>query len=339
MNIIITGGVGFIGTNAALAFLKKGNNVTLIDNFSRDGVDVNAGVIKKRYSQVDIVQTPVQKIDAYLPQLKRADVVIHLAGQTAVTTSIANPRHDFENNITAGFHLLEAVRKHNPQAIVLYSSTNKVYGDLSHHNIVTNKKKHRVENRSCPQGVDETESIDLISPYGCSKGALDCYMLDYARIFNLNTVVFRQSCIYGPFQMGVEDQGWVAHFTKQFLYQNPITIFGNGLQVRDLLYVEDLVEAYKKAIQRIKTVKGQAINIGGGTKNSFSLVEVITMIEKVLGYTIPIHYEKERSGDQQYFVSKNGKVKKLLSWQPKTAFAIGLESLIDWQKKHLHDLV
>ena len=315
MRFIITGGVGFIGTNCAVYFLKKNNQITLVDNFSRKGVEINANFLKKNYPQIKIIKSDVGEISKYKKQLVATDVVIHLAGQTAVTTSIKNPKDDFKNNLLESFFLLEFLRKNNPKAIIIYSSTNKVYGDLKH------LKKLKP--------IDENEKIDFISPYGCSKGATDFYFLDYARIYQMKTVVFRQSCIYGPNQLGVEDQGWVAHFAKQFLFKKEITIFGDGKQIRDLLYVEDLIKAYEAAIKNINKAKGQVFNIGGGIKNAYSLLEVIKILEKEFGYKIPLKFEKQRAGDQKYFISKNEKIKNLLGWQPKTFFKKGLKNLIN----------
>jgi len=321
MKILITGGVGFIGTNTAIYFAKKNHQITIVDNFSRLGVEKNALFLKKNFPKIKIIKSDVTSIKNYQSFLNQVEVIIHLAGQTAVTTSIKNPKNDFENNLVDSFTLLEHLRKNNPNAIIIYSSTNKVYGNLS------SMKKFTP--------IDEKAPLDFISPYGCSKGAADCYFLDYHRIFGLKTVVFRQSCIYGPHQLGVEDQGWVAHFAKQFLFKKPITIFGDGKQIRDLLYIEDLVEAYEKAVKNIEKVKGQAINIGGGKKNAYSLIEVIKILEKEFGYQVPIYFDKMRVGDQRYFVSKNQKAKELLNWQPKTKFLNGLKELIKWQKENL----
>lgn len=325
MNYLITGGVGFIGTNTAIYFAKnKKNRITIVDNFSRKEVDKNALFLKNNYSQIRIIKTEVANINKYIEEIKKADVIIHLAGQTAVTTSIADPTKDFETNIYSTFKLLETVRINNPKAVFIFSSTNKVYGDLS---------KHKFS--SHPKGIDESENLDFISPYGCSKGAADQYCLDYGRIYGLNTVVFRQSCIYGPFQFGVEDQGWVAFFSKQFLFKKSLTIFGDGHQIRDLLYVEDLIDAYQLAIKNIKKVKGQAFNIGGGIKNTYSLLQVINMLKDNFGYRIKIGFDKIRLGDQKYFVSKNEKINKILGWKPKTNFIDGIKDMINWQKNNL----
>lgn len=321
MKILITGGVGFIGTNTAIYFSKKKYSITLVDNFSRSGVEKNASFLKKIYPKIKIIKSDVGQIKNYEKEILTTDAIFHFAGQTAVTTSIKNPENDFSSNLYQSFLLLDFVRKNNSKAIIIYSSTNKVYGDLNH------LKKF--------SPVNENEKLDFISPYGCSKGAIDLYFLDYYRIFGLRTVVFRQSCIYGEHQFGVEDQGWVAHFSKQFFFKKLITIFGNGKQIRDLLYVNDLIEAYDLAIKNIKKSAGEVFNIGGGKKNSYSLLEVIKILEKEFGYKVPIKFEKIRIGDQKYFVSENEKIKKILGWTPKTDFKTGLKKLINWQKNNL----
>ncbi len=326
MNILITGGAGFIGTNTALYFgTTKSNSISIIDNLSRFGTDKNLQYLKNNViSPLSFTNCHVQNTGGYISSIKKADVIIHLAGQTAVTTSLRDPQNDFTSNIVGGFALLEAIRKYNPKAFVIYSSSNKVYGDLKNHV----KSKHS-------QGVDENEPLEFISPYGCSKGTIDQYMQDYYRSFAVKTVVFRQSCIYGPHQLGVEDQGWVAHFSKQVLQNKPITLFGDGHQVRDLLYVEDLVKAYECAVNKINIIPGQVFNIGGGKKNSFSLRQVLAILEKKIGFRPQLMMEKERLGDQSYFVSDNSKAKKMLGWQPTTPFTTGISSLISWQQKNI----
>lgn len=337
MRLLITGGAGFIGTNTALHFAKnKKNQITIVDNFSRPGVEVNANYLNKQIANIQIIKCDVKDTRKYISELKNADAVIHLAGQTAVTKSIENPLHDFETNIRASFVLLDTLRKINPKVTFIYSSTNKVYGDLARHEIRKNKIKKQYEDVCHPKGLDENEPVEFISPYGCSKGAFDMYALDFARIYGMNTVVFRQSCIYGPFQMGVEDQGWVAHFSKQILKKNPITIFGDGYQVRDLLYVGDLIDAYDLAIINIKKVRGSVFNIGGGIKNTYSVIQVINLLQKNLKHMSPVTYLESRLGDQKYFVSANKKIGKDLRWKVRTDFKRGLKHMIDWQKKNLH---
>lgn len=337
MNILITGGAGFIGTNTALHFGKtKKNTITVVDNLSRVGTNRNLLFLREHIvSPFFFIKCDVQKIKSYLSAIKTADIIIHLAGQTAVTTSLADPKKDFVSNIEGGFSLLEAVRLYNPKAIVLYSSTNKVYGNLKSHKLIKDEQKTQYINKIFPRGINEQEPLEFISPYGCSKGAIDQYMQDYARSFGLKTVVFRQSCIYGPHQLGVEDQGWIAHFSKQYLKNLPITLFGDGYQVRDLLYVEDLVKAYESAIKKIDVVSGMVFNIGGGIENSFSLLQVLSLLGKKIGRSPKIHFKKERLGDQKYFVSDNGRAKKILDWQPTTLFEQGVDSLISWQQKNL----
>lgn len=336
MNILITGGVGFIGTNCAINFSRnEENHIVIVDDFSRFGVKLNAKFLDKNYPSIKIIKTDVNNISKYIRFIRTVDVILHLAGQTAVTTSIKNPSLDFRSNLLGSFRLLEAVRIYNPKAILLYSSTNKVYGELHSHQIKKNNILKRYVDVCHPNGLDETERLDFISPYGCSKGAADMYFLDYARIYGLKTVVFRQSCIYGPFQIGVEDQGWIAHFTKQFLAKKPITIYGNGFQVRDLLYIEDLIETFKSAIKNIAKVKGEAFNIGGGKYNSYSLLEVVKILEKQTKNKIRVDFKQPRLGDQKYFVASNKKINKMLRWQPKINFEKGVKKLIDWQRINL----
>lgn len=337
MNILITGGAGFIGTNTALYFgTKSGNTITIIDNLSRIGTEANLKTLTYRLGKkMKFVHTDITLTDTYKKEVAQADVVIHLAGQTAVTTSISNPSEDFDTNIRGGFALLELIRKTNSSAVLLYASTNKVYGDLNHHVLKLVKSKKQYVNTTFPRGVDETERLHFISPYGCSKGTIDQYMLDYAHTFGIRTVVFRQSCIYGPYQLGVEDQGWVAHFSKQFIFNHPLTIFGDGYQVRDLLYVDDLIELYARAIKSIKKMAGNAFNTGGGIENAYSLRNVIDILEQKVGYVPNISYKKERVGDQKYFVSDNAKAYRMMNWKPHTSFTSGIDTLITWQKENL----
>lgn len=336
MKILITGGVGFIGTNCAVHFAKQKNQVILIDNFSREGVEKNAQFLINSFPRfIKIIKSRVGKIESYKKELISADAVIHLAGQTAVTTSIKNPEHDFENNLYDSFRLLNAVKKYNPTVPLLFASTNKVYGNLSKHKTILDRKHQQYIDVCHPQGIDETEPVDFISPYGCSKGATDLYFLDFARIYGLKTVVFRQSCIYGPHQLGVEDQGWVAHFSKQIIKKQPITIFGDGYQIRDLLHVDDLIRAYDLTIKNINKISGQAINIGGGIHNTFSLNQVLAILEKKINNKIKITYQSSRLGDQPYFISANKKANKILDWKPVINFEKGINSMIQWQKNNL----
>jgi len=337
MNIFITGGAGFIGTNTALHFSKEyDNRITILDNLSRVGTNSNLLSMQKIIGKrLQFINADIRDTARYKKELSKSDVVIHLAGQTAVTTSTIDPITDFNTNVAGGFAVLDLVRKSNPKAILLYASTNKVYGDLSHHTLKLRKNKKQYVNIVRPRGVNETEHLHFISPYGCSKGTIDQYMLDYAHTFGLHTVVFRQSCIYGPYQLGVEDQGWVAHFSKQFLGNKPITIFGDGYQVRDLLHVDDLIYLYERVISSIHAVTGHAFNVGGGIKNAYSLIQVMDILKKKIGTSPHITFMNERVGDQKYFVSDNSKARKMLGWKPNTLFGSGIDTLITWQKANL----
>jgi CDP-paratose 2-epimerase len=334
MNILITGGVGFIGANAALKF-SKDNQIIIFDNFSRKGVGLNASLLQKQTKDITIIKDDIINIPKYPDLIKSLDVIIHLAGQTAVTHSLKNPLFDFTNNALSTITLLEEVRRLNPGIIVLYSSTNKVYGSLTTHHYQKSPSEKKYIDSNFPQGISESESLNFSSPYGCSKGSADQYMIDYYHSYGIRTVVFRQSCIYGPLQQGVEDQGWVAHFTKELIQSHQLKIFGDGYQVRDLLYIDDLISAYEMAINNIEKVKGLAFNIGGGPENAYSLLEVIEMTEKFLGKKANLSFHDPRVGDQLSFVSDNNLIKNKLNWSPKISFATGLSNLIRWQQKFL----
>ena len=260
-HILITGGAGFIGVNTADAFIRQGEKVTIFDNFSRKGTRENAKWLKETHPEVQIIEGDVRNLAELEKAMKGQEVVLHLAGQVAVTTSVTDPREDFEINALGSFNVLEAARKMEKQPILLYSSTNKVYGGMEEMNVV--ERNGRWEYENLPGGVPETQPLDFHSPYGCSKGAADQYFHDYSRIYGLRTVVFRQSCIYGTRQFGVEDQGWVAWFAIAALLKKPITVFGAGKQVRDVLFIGDLIRAYQMAVDNIEVTAGQIYNIGG----------------------------------------------------------------------------
>ena len=284
MKWVITGGAGFIGCHAAARFHRAGHQVVVVDNLSRRGAEENLAWLRGQ-GVGDFVRADVRDAQAMQTLLARhadADAVLHLASQVAVTTSVRDPRADFEINALGTFNVLDAVRlaAHGRPA-VLYSSTNKVYGNLEHVRVVERDGRYAYED--LPTGVDESEPLDFHSPYGCSKGAGDQYVRDYARIYGLKTVVFRQSCIYGTRQMGIEDQGWVAWFCVAVTLGRPFSIFGDGKQVRDTLWVEDLVNAYERAVERIETVSGAVFNIGGGPENTLSLRELVAELERVTG--------------------------------------------------------
>lgn len=333
-HIFITGGAGFIGANTADYYLQKGLKVTLFDNLSRPGVEANLTWLKKRFAspQLKIIKGDVRDFNALKQNLKGHQVVFHFAGQTAVTTSVAFPRPDFETNALGAFNVLEAVRSVAPEAVVLYSSTNKVYGSLGRISVAKRKSRYvSLESVS----IDESEPLDFYSPYGCSKGTGDQYFKDYHRIYGLNTIVFRQSCIYGIHQFGVEDQGWVAHFAAQAIKHLPLTIFGDGKQVRDLLYITDLIAAYDAAIHHLNLSKGGVYNLGGGLDNTLSLIEVIKMLEKLSGRKLKINYREARLGDQKVYISNIDKAKRDFNWHPRVNVTEGIKLLYFWLSDYL----
>jgi CDP-paratose 2-epimerase len=261
----------------------------------------------------------------------RPDVILHLAGQVAVTTSVQNPREDFAINALGTFNLLEATRLHAPEAAFLYASTNKVYGGMDDVGVIEEATRYAYENY--PHGIPETYPLDFHSPYGCSKGTGDQYTLDYARIYGLRTAVLRQSCIYGPRQFGVEDQGWVAHFIIAAILGRPLAIFGDGKQVRDLLHIHDLVQAYEQVVQRIDapTVRGQAFNLGGGPANTLAIwAEFGQVLQEIHGRVIPIQHGDWRPGDQRVFIADIRKAHQHLGWQPQISPTAGIQQLYAW---------
>ncbi len=332
--IVITGGAGFIGCHTAAHFRWTGAQVVVVDNMGRRGCEANVEWLREQgvehFIRADV--SDAEAMNELMSEHADADAVIHLAGQVAVTSSVANPRADFDANALGTFNVLEAVRvaAHGRPAF-LYSSTNKVYGGLHHLRIVRRNGRYAYEDR---QGVDELERLDFHSPYGCSKGASDQYVLDYARIYNMRTVSFRQSCIYGTRQFGVEDQGWVAWFCIAALTGQQMTIYGDGRQVRDLLWVGDLVECYERALERIDSVRGQAFNIGGGPGNTLSLLELVERLEHRLGRRLAPSFADWRPGDQRLFVADIGKAERLLDWSPRVHVSEGLELLMDWISEH-----
>ncbi len=332
MKIFITGGAGFIGVNSADHFLRQGHDVVVFDNLSRRGGPANLEWLRQNHNgRCTFVEGDIRNYDALTAAIGGADVVLHLASQVAVTTSVQNPREDFEINALGTFNVLEAVRNHCPQAATLYASTNKVYGSLEDVGIV--EQETRYAYADFPHGIPETTPLDFHSPYGCSKGAGDQYMIDYARIYGLRTLVFRQSCIYGRRQFGVEDQGWAAHFVIAAVLNRPIGIFGDGKQVRDLLHVSDLIRAYELGIEKIDELRGQAFNIGGGAANTLSIwTEFEPLLADLAGRNIPVTRGDWRPGDQRIFVADIRKAVQRLGWQPTISPADGIRDLYDWVK-------
>ena len=333
MKTIITGGAGFIGSNAASRYLRRGHHVVVVDNLCREGVQKNLEWLKPQGS-LEFVRMDVRNasdIAQLFREHRDAQQVLHLAAQVAVTTSVTNPREDFDINALGTFNVLEAIRQAGLKAPILYSSTNKVYGEMT--DVGVADKNGRYAYQSLPFGVSEERNLDFHSPYGCSKGSADQYVIDYHRIYGLRTIVFRQSCIYGYRQFGAEDQGWVAWFMIASQLARPITIYGDGKQVRDILFVDDLLDAYDSAFAAGDAAVGKAYNIGGGPKNVLSLLELIAYIEKRQNRKLPHGYSDWRPGDQKVFVGDIRRAQAELGWTPKITCQRGLELLYDWLAK------
>ena len=334
-NYFITGGAGFIGSNYAQRLLERGEKVTLYDNLSRAGAPRNLKWLGESFGEqaFGFVNGDVRDEASLATAARDADVIVHLAGQVAVTTSVLKPREDFEINALGTFNILEAARFSGRRPFVIYASTNKVYGGMDDVEIV--EKATRWDYKDLPFGCPETQPLDFHSPYGCSKGAGDQYVRDYYRIYGLPSVVFRQSCIYGPRQFGIEDQGWVAWFVIAAVTGRPLAIYGDGKQVRDLLHVDDLLDAYDAAIERQDRVKGQVFNLGGGPDNTLSIwAEFGPLLEKLLGEPIPVTRADWRPGDQKVFVADIRKAGDALGWKPKYGVEAGIRNLFDWVSTH-----
>jgi CDP-paratose 2-epimerase len=327
--ILITGGAGFIGVNSAKRFAQRGWHVTILDNLSRRGTEDNLNWLQSQ-AKVDFERADTRDAVAMQRAFAKVkpDAVLHLAAQVAVTTSVTNPREDFEINALGTFNVLEAVRQQARDAFFVYASTNKVYGKM--HDVPVIERNGRYEYETLTSGVPETQQLDFHSPYGCSKGVADQYTIDYSRIYGLKTVAMRQSCIYGTRQFGIEDQGWVAWFTIAAVLGKTITIYGDGKQIRDVLHVDDLARAYEAAIVHQDKVSGHAINIGGGAGNTMSLLELLAYLEDELKIKIPLKWDTWRPGDQPVFVCDLAKAKSLLDWQPNVNVRDGVKSLSRW---------
>jgi CDP-paratose 2-epimerase len=330
MKTIITGGAGFIGSNAASRYLRQGHHVVIVDNLSRDGVRKNLDWLRSEGSP-EFVQLDIRDTAETARLFRRhrdADQILHLAAQVAVTTSVTSPREDFEINALGTFNVLEGVRQAQIKAPLIYASTNKVYGEMTDVGAVEHNGRYAYQ--SLPSGVSEERNLDFHSPYGCSKGAADQYVIDYHRIYGLRTIVFRQSCIYGYRQFGAEDQGWVAWFMIASQLGRPITVYGDGKQVRDLLFVDDLLDAYDAAFAAGSAAVGRAYNIGGGPGNVLSLLDLLAYIEKRQQQKLPFDYRGWRPGDQKVFISDIHRAQKELGWTPKINCSRGLDLLYDW---------
>ena len=326
---LITGGAGFIGSNLADALLSDGERVVILDNLSRDGVKNNVQWLRSRHGdrlRVEVGDvTDAKRVSALV---RRANKVFHLAAQVAVTTSLDDPAHDLQTNLMGTFNVLEAARASRTPPPILFTSTNKVYGGLDHVEVEKDGESYRYADGR--RGICEKAPLDFHSPYGCSKGAADQYVRDYQRIFAVPTVVFRMSCIYGTRQFGTEDQGWVAHFARSLLGDAPVTIYGDGYQVRDVLWIDDLVRAMRTAIARIDQTSGEIFNLGGGAENAVSVRQVIDRLMEISEHRVPVKMAPWRPGDQRIYVSDTAKVQKALDWRPQVSWEAGLERLVEW---------
>jgi len=332
MKILITGGLGFIGVNSALDFYNNGYEIFILDNLSRKGNIENYLLLKEKIN-FKLFNKDIRNffdIDLIFQQNK-FDVILHLAAQVAVTFSVRNPREDFEINAVGTFNILECIRNHSKDSILLYSSTNKVYGEFEYDIIECEKRYEYKDKEFC---IGEEQLLDFHSPYGCSKGTADQYVRDYNRIYGIKTVVLRQSCIYGPNQFGIEDQGWVSWFSIASIFDKKFSIYGDGKQVRDVLHVYDLTNLYKKIISNIDICSGHIFNVGGGVDNTLSLLELIDLIENKLQKKIDFDFQSWRPGDQKIYISDISKVNKIIGWKPEITSEKGLEIMIDWIQKN-----
>jgi CDP-paratose 2-epimerase len=334
-NYLVTGGAGFIGSNYVHRLIGRGERVIIYDNLSRRGARANLEWLKKEHGEdsVRVVVGDVTDADALAQAARDRDVIVHLAGQVAVTTSVTNPRQDFEANALGTFNALEAARLSGQDPVFLYASTNKVYGEMQEVGVVEEATRWRYADLE--YGCSEAQPLDFHSPYGCSKGAGDQYVRDYARIYGLRSVVLRQSCIYGPRQFGIEDQGWLAWMIIAAVTGRQITIYGDGKQVRDVLHVDDLLNIYDAATAGIKVAQGEVYNVGGGAQNVLAVWEEFgPLLEKMLARKIPVARADWRPGDQKVFYADSRKAKSQLGWEPKIGLERGIERLVSWVKEN-----
>jgi CDP-paratose 2-epimerase len=330
--VLITGGAGFVGSNLAQRLLSEGRRVLVFDNLSRAGVRNNLHLMQERYPDLlEVEVADVRDAAAVARAMSRAEEVYHLAAQVAVTTSLEAPLDDFEVNARGTLNVLEAARRRHPAPSLIFTSTNKVYGCLSDVALLKTEKRYVPLNPQVREnGISESRPLDFHSPYGCSKGAADQYVLDYARSYDLPAVVFRMSCIYGPHQFGTEDQGWIAHFLIRAREGGILTLCGDGCQVRDVLYVGDLVEAFVTARQKMAALAGTAFNIGGGPRNTLSLRELIELLAEQHGLQLTTRSAPWRAGDQRYYVSDTRRFSEATGWRAAVSPAVGIARLNNW---------
>jgi CDP-paratose 2-epimerase len=339
MKYLITGGCGFLGSNIASEILRRGDELVIFDSLYRFGSSQNLDWLRTQ-GQFEYIHGDIRNTNDVERTIKEhnPDVIYHLAGQVAMTTSIADPRMDFEVNVGGSFNLLNAVRLYSPESSIVYSSTNKVYGDLEQFTYEETDTRYRCQEK--PNGFDENVNLDFHSPYGTSKGSADQYMLDFARIYGLKTVVFRHSSMFGGRQFATYDQGWIGWFTQQAIniknatQKEPFTISGNGKQVRDIAHADDMVALYLKASKKIDSIKGQAFNVGGGMDNSSSLLELFSFLEKELDVKMEYVELPVRESDQKMFVADLSKAKELIDWEPKISKEEGIRKMIEWVNNH-----
>jgi CDP-paratose 2-epimerase len=330
--VLITGGAGFIGTNVAHRLAANGARVLVYDNLSRAGVEQNIAWLEAEHgTRVEPVIADIRDEAKLRDAVRRAGAVFHFAAQVAVTTSMLDPAADYEVNAGGTVRLLEAIRACATPPTLVFTSTNKVYGPVDRLPLEARETRYQVtDGPGAVRAIDEHRPLDFHTPYGCSKGAVDQYVLDYARSYGLRAVVFRMSCIYGPHQFGTEDQGWVAHFLRRAIGRDPITIYGDGRQVRDILYVDDLVDALLLAERGAERLRGHAFNIGGGYENAISLVELLQLIATCEGRAPDVGHADWRTGDQRYYVSDYGKFERATGWRPRVGAVEGIERLHAW---------
>jgi len=341
MRYLVTGGCGFLGSNLSSEVIGRDEELFVFDNLYRSGSVENLAWLKS-VGDFQFIHSDIRNsndVERVIKDIK-PDVIFHLAGQVAMTTSIENPRMDFEINALGTFNLLEAVKEYSPESIIIYSSTNKVYGDLEW--VRYEEGETRYTTPDFPDGFDESIPLEFSSPYGCSKGAADQYLLDYARIFGLRTVVFRHSSMYGGRQFATYDQGWIGWFcqkaieTKKGMLKEPFTISGTGKQVRDVLYADDMIRLYFKTVENIDKAKGQAFNIGGGMQNSLSLLELFEFLERELHVKLSWTKLPWRMSDQRVFIADINKTKKIISWEPEVDKIKGIRMMLEWIPNYLY---
>lgn len=334
MKILVTGGVGFIGSNLSDYYLNKGCEVTVFDNLSRKGTEKNLEWLRSNHKKnLTFIKDDIRNFDSLLNASKDVDMILHTAAQVAVTTSVKNPREDFEINALGTFNVLESARQNNTNPIIIFCSTNKVYGNnVNAIPIIEKEARYEFSDSKFIDGIPEDFSTDANehTPYGSSKYAADVFMRDFSAVYGMKTVTFRCSCIYGTRQFGNEDQGWVAHFIISSILKKPIVIYGDGKQVRDILFIDDLIRAFETASKHIKKTKGQVFNAGGGPENTISILELIKILEKLTRNKISFGFDDWRPFDQKVYISNIKKAKRTFGWEPKITKEEGIKKLFDW---------